>query len=77
MDSKCALIQPMNSKEIIKELGGAAQVAKLCQTSVQAVNQWYGISKRTGKERSIPAARLMYLKVIKPAAFKVKKQETA
>lgn len=59
----------MNSAEIIHELGGPGEVAKLCKVSPQAVSQWFGVDPQTGVERNIPAARLMFLKVAKRAVF--------
>lgn len=59
----------MNSKDIIDALGGTVEVAKLCNVQPQAVSQWFGVDPRTGKAREIPGARLMYLKVIRPAVF--------
>jgi hypothetical protein len=59
----------MKSADIIQALGGPGEVAKLCKVKPQAVSQWYGIDPRTGAERHIPSARLMYLRVVKRAVF--------
>lgn len=47
---------------IIDALGGTSKVARLCAVTTGAVSQW--------RDNGIPAARLMYLKVIRPAVFK-------
>lgn len=59
----------MKSADIIEALGGTVEVSKLCKVKPQAVSQWFGTDPKTGEERSIPSARLMYLKVIKRAVF--------
>lgn len=59
----------MKSADIIEALGGTVEVSKLCKVKPQAVSQWFGTDPTTGKERSIPEARLMYLKVVKRAVF--------
>jgi hypothetical protein len=59
----------MKSADIIEALGGPGEVAKLCKVRPQAVSQWYGTDPRTGKERHIPKARLMYLEVVKHAVL--------
>lgn len=59
----------MKSADIIQALGGPGEVAKLCKVKPQAVSQWFGTDPKTGAERQIPQARLMYLKVIKRALF--------
>lgn len=46
---------------LIDRLGGTGQTAKLCRVRTQAVSQW----RRNG----IPAARMMYLQVIRPEVF--------
>lgn len=51
----------MDTKTIIKKLGGGAKVAALCQVSPAAVSQW----SRNG----IPNARLMFLKLARPDVF--------
>lgn len=59
----------MNSEKIITALGGPTKVARLCEVFPQAVYQWMGVDGK-GKQRSIPRARLMYLKAIRPEVFK-------
>ena len=59
----------MDPKTIIDRLGGPNQVAELCEVSPQAVSQWYG-DDRDGKPRTIPNARLLFLKAIRPDVFK-------
>jgi hypothetical protein len=66
----------MKSAEIIEALGGTVEVAKLCKVRPQAVSQWLGTNPKTGRERSIPAARLMYLKAVKRAVFARLESET-
>lgn len=51
----------MNTEKIIKELGGSAVVARLCEITVGAVSQW----KKTG----IPRSRLKYLELARPEVF--------
>ena len=60
----------MNSENIIANLGGTSEVARLCECSPQAVSQWFGVDPVTGAERVIPNSRLLYLKAIRPNAFK-------
>lgn len=52
----------MNHSEIIDKLGGTAEVARLCEVKPPSVSEW--------RKDGIPAARLMYLKVIRPDVFK-------
>lgn len=65
----------MDPKTIIDELGGPAEVARLCEVTPQAVSQWYGIDPETDEPRAIPKARLMYLEAIRPAVFKRMRQQ--
>lgn len=58
----------MTSEDIIARLGGTTAVAKLCECFPQAVSQWMGRDK-DGKKRTIPNARLLYLKAIRPEVF--------
>jgi DNA-binding transcriptional regulator YdaS (Cro superfamily) len=51
----------MNAQEIIDVLGGTAKVAALCEVTPGAVSQW--------KSDGIPAARLMFLKAVRPDVF--------
>ena len=67
----------MNSKQIIEKLGGSTAVASLCETTPQAVSQWFGIDPKTGEEREIPKARLMYLQAVRPKVFRQLKSEPA
>lgn len=50
--------------QIIKELGGSSNVAKIFGISIAAVSKW----KKVGE---IPKPRLMYLEVKYPKIFKV------
>ena len=52
----------MDPNTIIDELGGTNAVAKLCETSPQAVSKW--------RKKGVPSARLMYLKAVRPKVFK-------
>ena len=51
---------------VIDALGGASHVALLCTITPQAVSQW----RRSG----IPAARRMYLRLLRPDAFGIEGQ---
>lgn len=53
----------MNANEIIDALGGTAEVARLCGVKPPSVTQW--------RTNGIPQARLMYLKLKFPSAFRV------
>lgn len=59
----------MNPKSIVERLGGVNQVARLCECSPQAVSQWFGVHPVTKRARTIPNARLLYLKAIRPDVF--------
>ena len=69
LDMKACFNVGMKSADIIHALGGPGEVAKLCNVFPQAVYQWMGNHPVTGKERHIPRARLMYLKVVKRSVF--------
>lgn len=47
--------------KIIDKLGGTSAVAKLCDVKPPSVSEW--------REKGIPKARLMYLRLAKPEAF--------
>ncbi|MEO5811569.1 MAG: Rha family transcriptional regulator [Rhodanobacter sp.] len=51
----------VDANNVIDNLGGTFAVARLCQVRPPSVSEW----RRTG----IPAARLMYLRVIRPDVF--------
>lgn len=51
----------MDVDQIIRNLGGPPQVAKLCQISTAAVRQW--------RVKGIPPARRQYLQLLRPDAF--------
>lgn len=53
----------MNDNKLIDDLGGNAEVARLCDVSWSAVYQW--------RKDGIPRARLMYLKAIRPDVFRL------
>lgn len=46
---------------IIDDLGGTAEVARLCNTSMAAVSQW--------KKNGIPEYRLDFLRLARPVVF--------
>ncbi len=52
----------MDTKTIIKKLGGTAKTAALCEISPAAVSQWI--------ENGIPPGRLMFLRLARPDVFK-------
>lgn len=54
---------------IIDALGGTVAVAGMCEVAPQAVSQW----RRSG----IPAARRMYLKLLRPDVFTPDPEPTA
>lgn len=54
---------------VIKKLGGAKKVAKLCELSLQAVYQWYGVHPVTGRARRIPPAWLKFLRKVRSKEF--------
>lgn len=49
------------SGEIIDQLGGTVEVARMFNVTKGAVSQW--------RDNGIPEARLMYLKLAKPEVF--------
>jgi hypothetical protein len=51
----------VTSSEIIDRLGGTVAVASICEVKPQAVSQW--------REKGIPKAREMYLRLRFPEAF--------
>lgn len=51
----------MNDSDIIDKLGGTGEVANMCAVTPQAVSQW--------RDDGIPAARRMYLKLLRPDVF--------
>jgi predicted transcriptional regulator len=51
----------MDTKTIIKKLGGGVKTAALCEVTPAAVSQWIG--------NGIPPARLMFLKLARPEVF--------
>jgi len=59
----------MAPESIIQALGGTAEVARLCECTPQAVSQWFGIDPETNEPRTIPKARLMFLRAVRPDVF--------
>ena len=52
----------MNANQVIDQIGGTSEVARICDVTVGAVSQW--------RTNGIPRARLMYLQVIRPDLFR-------
>ncbi|MEO8391194.1 hypothetical protein [Polaromonas sp.] len=69
-------ITPIDDEQIINDLGGPSEVARLCETSPQAVSQWYGLHPKTKEPRHIPNSRLMFLKLVRPNVFAGYEQAT-
>ena len=67
----------MDPKKIIEDAGGRAEVARLCECSPQAVSQWFGSDPKTGKQRTIPKSRLLFLRAVRPDVFCVKAEAGA
>ncbi len=61
MVTMCAM-KHIDPQSVIAALGGPVQTAKLCNIRSQAVSQWR-------KRGVIPAARLMYLRLLRPDVF--------
>jgi hypothetical protein len=51
----------MDANKIIDALGGTSAVSEICQVTTGAVSQW--------RNDGIPAARLMFLKLLRPDVF--------
>ena len=51
----------MSDSDLIDKLGGPSAVAKLLEVTPQAVSQW--------RDKGIPRARMMYLRLIRPDLF--------
>jgi hypothetical protein len=56
--------QKHTDSELIDALGGTAAVSRICQVKQPSVSQW--------REKGIPQARLMYLRVVRPDVFGAK-----
>jgi hypothetical protein len=56
----------MTASEIIDALGGTAQVARMCEITSSSVSEW--------REKGIPKARLMFLRLARPDVFKDKQK---
>ena len=52
----------LTDSQIIDNLGGTAEVARMCQVTMPSVSNW--------KTKGIPNARRMYLRKVRPAAFR-------
>lgn len=66
----------MDSEKLIKTLGGISAVARLCECTPQAVQQWYG-KDRNGRDRTIPNARLLHLRAVRKDVFRALSKEVA
>jgi hypothetical protein len=53
---------------VIERLGGNEVVAHICQCTEQAVSQWKGVDAN-GNPRTIPNARVLHLRAIRPDVF--------
>lgn len=51
----------MNASDIIDQLGGTAEVARLCEVQPPSVSEW--------RVSGIPKARMLYLRAIRPDVF--------
>lgn len=59
-------INQSQDSKLIDGLGGTSKVARLCEVTTGAVSQW--------RYSGIPKARLMFLKLARPDAFKQEKK---
>lgn len=59
----------MDANKIINDLGGTAEVARLCGVRPPSVSEW--------RINGVPAARLMYLQLLRPDVFKVEDKKPA
>lgn len=60
----------MNSQQIIEQLGGTAETARICEVSMAAVSQW--------KTNGIPKTQLKFLMLLRTDIFGTpKKRKTA
>ena len=50
------------ANKVIDALGGTSEVARLCDVRMPSVSGW--------RVRGIPKARMLYLQVVRPTAFK-------
>lgn len=50
------------ANKVIDSLGGTSEVARLCDVRMPSVSAW--------RVRGIPKARMLYLKAVRPTAFK-------
>ncbi|UBM27159.1 helix-turn-helix domain-containing protein [Pseudomonas sp. p1(2021b)] len=58
----------MNPSAIIEALGGTFRVAELCEVRPPSVSEW--------KKNGIPRARLMFLRVVRPEAFRALEEKS-
>ena len=57
----------MDANQVIDQIGGTSEVARICDVTVGAVSQW--------RTNGIPRARMMYLQVIRPDLFRNKQEQ--
>lgn len=57
----------MDTRNVIKRLGGGVKVAALCEVTPAAVSQWIS--------NGIPPARLMFLRLARPEVFNASEAE--
>ena len=57
----------MDANKIIDALGGTAETARICEVSMSSVSEWR-------KKNAIPKAREMYLRLLRPEAFGMKRR---
>lgn len=55
-------MEHISPRDVIDALGGTAETARICDVEPQAVSMWV-------KRGFIPAARLMYLRLLHPEVF--------
>ena len=64
------MIVSMNSKRLIKALGGTKKVAELCEITPGSVSLWH--------QRGIPHAWMKFLRAARPKTFiKLEREEAA
>lgn len=59
----------MDANKIIDALGGTSEVARICDVKPPSVSEW--------RDKGIPAARLMYLRLLRPDVFEQKAEQKA
>lgn len=62
-------IYGMDTNKLINELGGTAEVARICGVKQPSVSDW--------RKYGIPKARLMYLQLLRPDVFSGRRERVA